>query len=168
MTVPLLVLAVLTLVAGGALGVSASPWHLGHVLAPVFPAREEAHGLLVPVLSAVAALAGVAVAWARYARRPVRAEELGRPRNALHALVFHKYYVDELYDAVFVRPGLGLSTWCARVFDAGVIDGAVNGLGRAVAGWALALRRVQTGLTMNYALGMLVGAVALVAFLLSR
>jgi NADH-quinone oxidoreductase subunit L len=50
----------------------------------------------------------------------------------------------------------------------GVIDGVVNGLGRAVLAWASALRRVQTGYVVNYALTMLAGAVVVVAFLLVR
>jgi NADH-quinone oxidoreductase subunit L len=54
------------------------------------------------------------------------------------------------------------------VFDLGVIDGAVNGAGRSVTAWARGLRRLQTGFVMNYALTMLVGAVAIVAYLLSR
>ena len=59
-----------------------------------------------------------------------------------------------------------LCVWCARVFDVKVIDALVNGVASVVIAWALRLRRIQTGFVMNYALGMLLGAVALVAFLL--
>jgi len=169
MTVPLAVLAGLTVVAGLALGLpSAHGTAFSRFLAPVFPAEEAAQGLAVPLVSVVVAVAGVLLAWLMYGRRPVKAEEIAVPKNALHSLLLHKYYVDELYDAVFVRPLFALSGWCARVFDLGVIDGAVNGIGRLVVAWAQGLRRVQTGFVMNYALGMLVGAVAIVAFLLSR
>jgi NADH-quinone oxidoreductase subunit L len=89
-------------------------------------------------------------------------------RNPVHALLLNKYYVDEIYDALLVRPTYALSRWCARVFDLGLIDGAVNGVGEMVTGWARGLRRVQTGLVMNYALSMLLGAVLAVAYLLSR
>ena len=61
-----------------------------------------------------------------------------------------------------------LTTFLARGFDLGVIDRAVNGLGSAVVGWAAAMRRLQTGYVVNYALTMLAGAVLVVAFLLSR
>ena len=54
------------------------------------------------------------------------------------------------------------------MFDLGVIDGIVNGVGSMVVGWARVLRRVQTGFVMNYALGMLLGALAVVAFLYTR
>jgi len=49
-----------------------------------------------------------------------------------------------------------------------VIDGIVNGVGSAVVGWARGMRRIQTGFVMNYALTMLLGAVAVIAFLLTR
>jgi NADH-quinone oxidoreductase subunit L len=103
-----------------------------------------------------------------YGLRPVRAETIGVARSPLHALVLHKYYVDELYDALFVQPLYRLSGWCARVFDQAGIDGLVNGVARMVVGWAAVLRRLQTGFIMNYALGILIGAVAAVAFFLTR
>jgi len=65
-----------------------------------------------------------------------------------------------------VKPLYRLFLWCAQIFDVKVIDGLVNGVARVVIAWALSLRRLQTGFVMNYALGMLLGAVALVAFLL--
>jgi NADH-quinone oxidoreductase subunit L len=169
MTVPLMVLAVLTVVAGLALGrEGAHGTAFARFLEPVFPLAEGEHGWLVPALSVVAAVGGVCLAWMMYGRRPVSAEAIGRPRNALHRLLLNKYYVDELYDALFVLPCYDLCRWCARKVDQGVIDGLVNGVAAVVLGWARGLRRLQTGYVMNYALGMLVGAIALVAFLLSR
>jgi NADH-quinone oxidoreductase subunit L len=67
-----------------------------------------------------------------------------------------------------VSPLYRLFLWSARVFDLRVIDGIVNGVGSLVVGWARSLRRVQTGFVMNYALTMLLGALAVVAFLLAR
>jgi len=173
MTLPLVVLAVLTVVAGVALGAPSS--HGGTVfarfLAPVLPLAKEEHGAAGKVLllvSVVVAVAGVFFAWVVYGRRPVKAEELGVPRNPLHALLLNKYYVDEIYDALIVNPAYRLYLWCARVFDLRVIDGIVNGVGSMVVAWARSLRRVQTGFVMNYALTMLLGALAVVAFLLAR
>ncbi|MBI2524377.1 MAG: NADH-quinone oxidoreductase subunit L [Candidatus Rokubacteria bacterium] len=169
MTVPLAALAALTAVAGLALGwPSAHGTAFARFLAPVFPVEEAAHGSAVVAASVAVAVGGVLLAWLMYGRRPVRAEEIAAPKHAIHSLLLHKYYVDELYDALFVRPLFALCRWCARVFDLGLIDGAVNGIGRGVVAWAQGLRRIQTGFVMNYALGMLVGAVAVVAFLLSR
>jgi NADH-quinone oxidoreductase subunit L len=69
---------------------------------------------------------------------------------------------------VIVRPLFALSAFLARVVDLGMIDGLVNGVGRAVVGWAGALRQLQTGYVVNYALTMLAGAVLILVFLLSR
>ena len=82
--------------------------------------------------------------------------------------MLHAYYVDALYGRAIVRPLLALAAFLARVFDLRLIDGLVNALGRTVVTCAAGMRRIQTGYTVNYALTMLAGAVAIVAFLLSR
>ena len=113
-------------------------------------------------------VAGVMVAWFMYMAAAVRPDTIGRPRTPIHALLLNAYYVDALYDRVIVRPLLALSVFLARVFDLRVVDGLVNGVARTVVAWAAGMRRIQTGYTVNYALTMLAGAVAIVAFLLSR
>ena len=173
MTVPLIVLAVLTVVAGLAVGIpSSNGTAFAHFLSPVLPLEESEHSAGVAfsllVLSALVAIAGVGLAWMVYGRTPVRAASIGVARNPLHKLLIDKYYVDEIYDALIVNPIYRLSLWLARVFDPGVIDGIVNGVADAVAGWSRGLRRVQTGFVMNYALGILLGAVAVVAYLMAR
>ncbi len=173
MTLPLVVLAILTVVAGLAVGIPSSQGTaFAHFLAPVLPLEEAEHSAGVAfsllVLSALVAIAGVALAWMVYGRTPVRAASIGVARNPVHKLLIEKYYVDEIYDALFVRPIYQFSLWLARVFDPGFIDGIVNGVATLVVGWARGLRRVQTGFVMNYALGILLGAVAVVAYLLAR
>jgi len=69
--------------------------------------------------------------------RPNAAAALAQRWSAIHRLLFRKYYVDEVYDAAIVNPALRFSTnilW--KRADAGVIDGAVNGMGKAVQGLA--------------------------------
>jgi NADH-quinone oxidoreductase subunit L len=173
MTMPLVILAVLTVVVGVAFGIpSEHGTRFARFLAPVFPVHEAGHGgfvaLMLLVLAVAAFAAGVAAAWLRYMASPVRAQQIGQPRTALRALLLNAYYVDALYDRLIVRPLLALSEFLARVFDVRLIDGLVNALGRAVVAGAAGIRRVQTGYTVNYALTMLAGAVAIVAFLLSR
>jgi len=173
MTVPLIVLAALTWVAGLALGVpSAHGTVFARFLAPVLPIHETGQGggaaFALAIFSALVAVGGVLLAWVMYGLRPVRGEAIGVARNPVHALLLKKYYVDELYDALFVQPLIRLSRWCARAFDLAVIDGIVNGVARLVVAWAAGMRRIQTGFVMNYALGILVGAVAVIAFFLSR
>ncbi len=174
MTVPLGLLALLTAVAGMAVGIpSAQGTAFARFLSPVFPlAAEAGHGGLsaytLLVLSVIAAVAGVLLAWLLYQGRPLSVEAIGRPRNWLHALLLNKYYVDELYGALFVRPLVRTAGFCARAFDLGFVDGIVNGVGRLVVAWARSMRLVQTGYVMNYALATLLGAVVMVAFFLSR
>jgi NADH-quinone oxidoreductase subunit L len=138
----------------------------------VLPHPEGEHGAGIAftllLLSAVVAIAGVVLAWYVYGRAPVRAASVGVPRNPVHKLLIEKYYVDELYDLLFVQPIYRLSLWLARVFDPTVVDGLVNGTATTVLAWARGLRLAQTGYVMNYALGILVGAVAMVAYLLAR
>jgi NADH-quinone oxidoreductase subunit L len=173
MTLPLVGLALLTVVAGFAWGI---PFAEGTVFArflgPVLALHAGEHGGLAGlgllILSAAVAVAGVALAGLMYGARQIREGDIGVPRGAIHALLLNKYYIDELYDALAVQPIYRFSGWCARSFDLGVIDGIVNGVGSAVVGWARGMRRIQTGFVMNYALTMLLGAVAVIAFLLTR
>jgi NADH-quinone oxidoreductase subunit L len=169
MTVPLWILAILS--AGA--GVWGVPWTagswIGRFLRPVLEPGDAHHGGAVYVLmglSTLAGLAGLAVAWRMYLGGGADLAKVGVPQNAVHRVLLHKYYVDELYDAVFVRPTVRLAEWCARVFDLGVIDGAVNGIAALVLRAASVLRRYQTGLVMNYALSMLVGVVLILGVLL--
>jgi NADH-quinone oxidoreductase subunit L len=173
MTVPLIILAILTAVAGLAVGIPSSHGTaFSRFLSPVLPLDEAEHSAGVAfsllVLSAVVAIAGMALAWLVYGRSPARAASIGVARNPVHRLILNGYYVDQIYDAAVVKPIYRLSLWLARIFDPGVIDGLVNGIASAMAGWARGMRRVQTGFVMNYAFGILLGAVAVVAYLLTR
>ena len=171
MTVPLIILGVL---AAGA-GVWGLPGEhgtaLGRFLAPVLAGghgAEAHHGpaWALMAVSVVASLAGLTVAWQLYVRGRADVAKIGVPQSGLHRVLLHKYYVDELYDRAIVRPLFALSRWCAEAFDAGVIDGAVNGVAAVIARAAAGLRRYQTGFVMNYALSMLVGVVALLGWFL--
>ena len=181
MTVPLIVLAVLTAM-GGLINLPhwlpGNGW-LHHWLAPVVAPGAALAGTTELHLSGgteavlVLLAVGIAVGGLLLARRTLRPEALVTADQApaergFAKVLLEKYYVDEIYDFLFVRPIYHLSLWLARVFDPVVIDGLVNGTATAVTAWARGLRRVQTGYVMNYALGILVGAVAMVAYLLAR
>jgi NADH-quinone oxidoreductase subunit L len=173
MTVPLVVLALLTVIAGWAVGVpSAHGTRFARFLSPVFHLHEEGTGgigaYILLVLSVVVVAAGIVLAWLMYMSTPVRAEAIGQPRTAVRALLLNAYYVDRIYDRLIVQPLYHLSVFMARVVDLGIVDGIVNLLGRSVVRWAAALRQFQTGYVVNYALSMLVGAVVLVGYLLTR
>jgi NADH-quinone oxidoreductase subunit L len=173
MTWPLLVLAALTLIAGIAIGVPSehgTPFE--RFLAPVLPVHETEHGgaagVMLLVLSVIVVAAGILLAWFMYMGGPVRPESIGRPTSMVSRLMLNAWYVDWLYDRAIVRPLYALSTLLAGAFDLGIVDGLVNGLGRAVAWASGRLRRLQTGYVVNYALTMLAGAVIFVAYFLAR
>jgi len=172
MTAPLVVLAILTLVAGWAFGVpSDEGTRFARFLAPVFALEEAHHGgvvaYLLVLLSIVVVLAGIVLAWYMYMTMPVRAEAIGQARTPLRAFLANAWYFDSLYDRALVRPYFALCAFFAR-FDVLVIDGLVNLTGWIVQAWSASSRRLQTGYVVNYALTMLAGAVALVGFLLAR
>src|SRR3989441_1035729 len=173
MTWPLIALAALTVVAGAAVGIpSEHGTPFARFLSPVLPVHEGEHGgaagVMLLVLSVIVVAAGILLAWFMYMAAPVKAETIGQPRTVLVRLLLNAWYVDWLYDRAIVRPLYALSVFLARVFDLGVIDGLVNGLGRAVIWWSAGLRRLQTGYVVNYALTMLAGAVIFVADFLAR
>ena len=89
--------------------------------------------------------------------------------SGLRTLLLNKYYVDEIYDAAVVQPIHIISEdglW--KGVDAGVIDRAVNGVGRAVGGSGEVLRRVQTGSVRTYAASLFFGVVLILGYYLWR
>jgi len=162
MTMPLLVLALLS-IAAGYVGIP-------QFLAPVFGAGEAHHGsasLVIMAAATVLGLVGIAVAYVFYVRSPGIADRLAAQWRPLYDLSFHKWYVDEMYDRVIVRPTFQLADRMWAKIDVGIIDGAVNGVARAIAWWGWFMRLFQSGQTQHYALGMTLGAVLiLTAYLL--
>jgi len=180
---PLYVLAAFSLIAGFAglpqvygdwLGIPDSN-SLAHFLAPALaggphdPGVSHGEELRLALFAMGAATAGLVAAWWLYLRNP---ELPGRFMQAFHGLwrlLHEKYFVDEVYDALFVRPTVWISD---RVFfrsvDAGLIDGvAVNGVARGVQALAAqGLKYVQSGLTQSYLFLMILGTVTILGWLL--
>jgi NADH-quinone oxidoreductase subunit L len=159
MTVPLAILAVLSVIGGY--------FALLHYLSPVFGAHHEAPvSPLIKYLPTVVGLGGIGLAYVMYVLNPTIAENLASSLSALHNLLLNKYYIDELYDAVIVRPVAAISDWLWQVWDMIVIDGTVNGAGHTVEANGLLLRLWQTGNVQNYALSFLIGAAAILGYYL--
>ena len=178
MTVPLMILA-----AGAALaGLVGIPiWEglnrFGDFLAPVFaPAQAilkgahhgEHHSLAAEVtlmlVSVAIAIVGLLFARRLYITDPPAADRMVERFRPLHTLVYNKYWIDELYDVLFVNSIVNFSRFLWRAFDEKVIDGIVNGVAEMVRGWAKEMRLVQTGLVKDYALAMLVGIVVIIGY----
>ena len=99
----------------------------------------------------------------QYVSRGVRPVEDGESRGFLENLIYHKYYIDELYNALLVRPIMWLSRGLFRYVENGIIDPIVNGFGRVTMGGGQLLRYVQTGSVETYLILMVVGIVLVMA-----
>jgi NADH-quinone oxidoreductase subunit L len=211
MGVPLAILAVFATLLGLA-GVPQSfpvlgpllgnnPFH--HYLATMLEATGHAVETLpvnwaVVGISLLLSLGGLGLGWQIYGRKPLAAgapDPLRKALGPVYPVLENRYYVDELYQIVFIRPSLWLAQFLANVdakwvidpfvnlvgranaalavlsaaFDTKVIDGAVNGVGSAARSGGRALRQVQTGLVQDYLLVALTTVVLLLGiFLLWR
>ena len=138
------------------------------------PAEADAHHLqrtelTLMAISSGVALAGIGIAVFFWLRSRSAAQTAASRFRPVHRILLNKYYVDEAYDATIVQPTKLLSTrvlW--RGADAGLIDGAVNGVGVVVSGSSAALRRLQTGSVRTYAVAVFVGVVIILAYFLAR
>jgi NADH-quinone oxidoreductase subunit L len=186
MTIPLIVLAFLSIFGGW----FAAPKLVGGIdyfekfLAPVFaasapasdaisaaandavasPAMDLLHALTGwPVLVGIA---GLLVAWWFYIKNPDIPKRMAQSVHGLYTLLLNKYYVDEIYAALIVRPLLWISTnvlW--HVVDEGLIDGTVNGTATVARESGSEARKMQSGNTRSYAAWVILGAVGFTALL---
>jgi NADH-quinone oxidoreductase subunit L len=167
MVLPLAVLAVASLVGG----LVNTPWRLGleHFLDPVFAAvkptvpGEGSIQVVLAVVSASVALAGILLATVFYLWRRRPAEEGG-----IWAALRGGYYLDDLYARVLVGGGGAVSRFAASTIDQKGVDGLVNGVGALTTLVGRKLRPLQSGFVRSHSLGLLVGAVALLVWFLSR
>jgi NADH-quinone oxidoreductase subunit L len=169
MLVPLMILALLSLV-GGFVG-----WghHFEHFLAPVLGSVEAAevasHGteLLLMGVSVALAFLGAWLAYVLYCSRPELPQRIAASLGGLYQTVVHKYYIDELYGALFVKPLIDGSTrilW--QDVDRKVIDAAVNDAGDGARHVSDEARHMQSGNIRSYAGWIAVGSAVVIAFMI--
>lgn len=195
MTIPLIILAVLSVIGGyvGVPHVLGGANHIHEFLAPVVGGSEAAKGhaaisliaqawasggessghsaaleLLMMVISVIIALIGIGMAYLFYIKNPALPKLMAERWKGLYTLVANKYYVDEIYQVLFVNSikKLGVGLW--KGFDDLVIDGTVNGIAILIGWISGVMRRVQTGLVQNYAFSMIVGGLILIIYYLVR
>ena len=164
MTIPLIVLAILS-IAGGWIGIPEifvpGAHQLEHFLAPVFAKSHElreAHHLdhstelILMAVSVIGALLAAVIAWARYSRKP----DIESPK-ALGKVLENKWYVDELYNTIIVRPLYVFANFLNKRIEKNVIDWIVNGFGRLVQYGSRQMRWMQSGQVGSYVLLMVLG-----------
>ena len=164
-TVPLMILAVLS-IATGYLGIPG-------FLEPMFtegahvPSHHGPAAFGIMVVATLMGLVGIGGAYYVYVMNPGLPDRLAQRWRAIYQGSLNKWYVDEAYDRTIVQPTVATAASLWSHVDVKIIDGAVNGVARAIAlsGWLL--RLIQSGQTQHYALGMALGAVViLTAYLL--
>ncbi|MFQ6008883.1 MAG: NADH-quinone oxidoreductase subunit L, partial [Candidatus Zixiibacteriota bacterium] len=180
MSVPLVVLAVLSVIVGWVgmphfLGVSN---YFVRWLEPVMLQRgqaAESHALaaagsysdielLLMVTSVVLVLTAIFLARRFYGTRPELATRYRVKLAGLHRILVNKYYVDEIYGAIIVRPVVYFSLFLWKIVDVIFIDGLINGLAIVYADISQLLRRFQTGRIPSYATLFMIGVIVLIAY----
>ena len=170
MIYPLIILAILS-AFGGFMGIPHMS-ALEHWLEPVIPE----HNIIAPNISAamewilmavsvLGAVLGIGIALKGYSNIP-KMEALAKRWAWLHKLLDNKWYVDEIYEAIFIRPLVGLSNLIWKGFDVGVIDRLINGVGKTSEWTGQTVRVLQTGSIQVYAFVILIGIVATVGYLI--
>jgi NADH-quinone oxidoreductase subunit L len=152
---PLAVLAVLSLVGGFI--------NIPKFLEPMFKAEEGGVPGWVGVVPWIAGFVGIALAYFFYVLAPSIPDALARGFGGLYNLVYNKYFVDEFYDSTVVNPLVdGSRTLLWRTADAGLIDGAVNGIGKTARAIGGILKLPQSGFIRSYAAWVVAGSIVVI------
>ncbi|RLC93575.1 MAG: NADH-quinone oxidoreductase subunit L [Chloroflexi bacterium] len=167
MLVPMFVLAALAIGSGW---INVNGWfssffgeHVSHSWTHAFTLFTSHHGL--PLISLIVALGGVAFAYMMYIRRQPSGEEVGRLLPTPYKVLSRKYWMDELYERVFVvRVLVDGVFWVLQWVDSNIVDGLVNGIAEGTIGSAGVIRQAQTGRLQAYGLVMFVGILVIAAF----
>ncbi|HEU5478731.1 MAG TPA: NADH-quinone oxidoreductase subunit L [Candidatus Tumulicola sp.] len=171
MAVPVGILIVPTVAIGAALmfGGENSPW--ARYFAPQFAARPlpapPIGELATSAIVLLFVLAGIAVAWMRYATRSAQANAVERLRNEslrMPAVLTNLFYFDAAIDLIFVRTSQLIGTLFARAIDPHVIDGAVRELAEVTQTVGTFMRSIETGLVRAYALILAFGAACFIVY----
>ncbi len=181
MTIPLIILAIGAIASGWVgipplmgkvFGIEHSD-RFGEFLAPVFgeahhlPEGSHSEELFVMALSIAAGLLGIIVSAIMYLRKTDLPDRMGERFSSIYKILWNKYYVDELYDLIIVRPTLWIAnSIIVNVTDGKIIEGAVHGVPAAIGRFSQGLRRLQTGLVHQYAAVMAIGAFLIIVMAL--
>ena len=113
----------------------------------------------------IAMLLGLGLAYQFYIRRPDLPGKLAENQRPLYEFLLNKWYFDEIYDAVFVKPAVGLGRLLWRRGDGNVIDGSINGVAMGIVPFFARLAgRMQSGYVFTYALAMVLGIAVLLTW----
>ena len=190
MTGPLVILAFLAIFAGW-VGMPWLPKGFGDFVYFHHPHHGHANYLLM-VISTIFAVSGIVLGYLMYGKGVISPDKMAQRFKPIYTLLLNKYYFDEIYDAVIIKPLLalcrfmwvfdgavidGIVNFCGRftlflawlhyLFDKYVVDGLVNGIGYTVWGVGSVIRQAQTGRVQTYALVIFAGVVVSLAIMLN-
>ena len=124
--------------------------------------------LWVALSPSVMMVAGLLLAWWMYIRDPAMPARLAADHPLLYRFLLNKWYFDELYDLIFVRPALRLGRFLWRTGDGRIIDGlGPDGVAARVIDVTRGVVRLQSGYVYHYAFAMLIGVAALITYYLT-
>ncbi|MGD0391714.1 MAG: NADH-quinone oxidoreductase subunit L [Acidimicrobiales bacterium] len=166
MTVPLWILAFFAATAG-VLALSNDHLSLSNWIDPVFGSNLYDDHLSTAAIWVLATIDGVIAVAGVFIGLRLWMAKAERPSLEIDFLK-HSWYINELYDTVLGRPSERLAAFSATVIDPKVIDGGVNGVATLVRKSGALIRRTQTGYVRNYVLGIVLGTVLVLAFMLTR
>ncbi len=113
----------------------------------------------------IAMLIGLGLAWIMYMKSPGIPKALAERHTVLHKFLLNKWYFDEIYDFIFVRPAMWVGRFFWKKGDGSTIDGFLNGVAMGIVPWLTRFAgRVQSGYVFHYAFAMLIGVSALVTW----
>jgi NADH-quinone oxidoreductase subunit L len=156
MTGPLVILAVLSVIGGWSFVFPVGQW-----LEPIFGGHHPHVPALIRWLPTVMGGSGIFLAYIMYGRKANPAEGMEEPVAVWHKGALNKWYIDEIYDTIVVRPMTALADGFWKLVDVKVIDATVNDTAQVTGMFGGALRLWQTGNVQNYAMSFLVGAMAI-------
>ena len=137
-------------------------------LGPQNTVLEAAHEApdWVKVSPFIAMILGLALAWVFYIRRPDLPGKLAAQQRPLYLFLLNKWYFDEVYDVIFVRPAFWIGRMLWTRGDGAVIDGALNGVAMGIIPFFTRLAaRAQSGYVFSYAFAMVLGVGALITWM---
>ena len=131
------------------------------------PVTDLAIEYALMATSVAVASAGIALAYLFYIRRPELPQRLYQRAQPVHKVLTNKFYVDEIYEAILIKPLHRISDLLLfRVIDRAIIDALVHGVGRFFVVTADSVRTWQTGSVATYALTLVVATVLMLLYYL--
>jgi len=173
---PLVTLAVLSVIGGwiAAPALWGGPDYFASFLAPVLTSPQGAEAvneaaahqleIILAIVAVASALLGWGVAYWLYIRQPAKPEQMAKSMRPVYNTLLNKYYVDEFYAAVIIKPLMWISTnvlW--KFVDVAAIDGTVNGIASGATSIGDTVRHTQSGNTRSYAVWVVIGALVVIA-----